>query len=301
MIVGIEEIKKEINIRIKKRFTSSLGKKLESGRRERKTNAWKRVPDLRELLLTCASSTQENYLTPWMVYGKTVTPVDNDIAKEIPFNPIFWEFETEDGDETEDCDTYLGKLSKGFKSTVGAERAKYMKLNNLYSICLMICMNHEMNYGKDLFLFESSSITKEWYYNYKYQTISDLLENGGKYMDPNDIHGAVDKKEKTEPKDYWDDTLITRYYVNRKYIFRSTEQYNGTLDLNELNHRTVWVAAVFLHKVQEHQEDQTGKCKLQALLDFIPKMQKVLQKFGKEDKRISATNAIVRHKCNLKF
>jgi len=287
-------------------MSESLGTKLESERREWEveTNAWKRVPDLRNLLLKLASSTQENYLTtwmenyltPWMVYGKTVKPANNNIKKEIPFNPIFWEFETEDGH------TYLGKLSTGLDAAVDArnetERAKYMKINNLYSICLMICMNHEMNYGKDLFLLESYPTTKEWYYNYKYQTMSDLLVNGYKYGDPYKISAAVDKKEKTEPTDYWDDTLITRYYVYRKRIFYSNKKKNGTLDLNKLNHRTVWVAAVFLHKVQKHQED---KCTLQALLDFIPKMQNVLQYFYRDKSRNAAIEAIVGHKCNLKF
>lgn len=288
----------------------SLGTKLESERKDLRKlignrldrkignsaveiNTWGRVPDLRELLLEYTNSTQEGYLTPWMVYGKTVTPVDNDIEKEIPFNPIFWEFETKYGD------TYLGKLSTGLNAAVDAgnetERAKYMKINNLYSICLMICMNHEMNYGIDLLLIENNPTTKEWYYNFKYQTMSDLLVNGYKYVDPYEISAATSKST------FLDSRLKRKWLVTRKRIFYSNKKSHGTLDLNKLDHRTVWVAAVFLHKVQDHEE---GKCKLQALLDFIPKMQNVLQKFDKEDPRLNdATNTIVlvRRKCNLKF
>ena len=263
-------------------------------------NTWKRVPALRNLLLERASSTQKLYLTPWMMWFKLGSlkeyrdyKVSND--QTIPFNPIFWARNLY-GDPTQ------YKIARGYIQATTDEdvelQDKYMKINNLYSICLMICMNHEMNYGIDLFLIESDPTTKKWYYAFDYQTTRDLLVNGYKYVDPYEISAATSKST------FLDSRIKRKWLVTRKRIFYTNKKSHGTLDLNKLDHRTVWVAAVFLHKVQKHEEDQTGKCKLQALLDFIPKMQKVLQKFGKEDPRLNyATNEIVlvRHNCNLKF
>ena len=74
--------------------------------------------------------------------------------KEKPFNPVRWG----------------GIIARGYiqaqKDKNVELQDKYMKINNLYSICLMICMNHEMNYGNYLFLFESYPTTKEWKYYY---------------------------------------------------------------------------------------------------------------------------------------
>ena len=129
------------------------------------------------------------------------------------------------------------------------------------------------------------------------------MDDGKKYYRyPDTITAAVGTKVKTETKGYWDDTEYDRYYVYRKCIFWKKGE-KGTLDLNKLNHRTVWVAARFVTEViyYERQKIIEIECKLTKLLGLIHKMQNVLQYFYRKKSRNAAIAPFFGHKCNLKF
>jgi len=87
-----------------------------------------------------------------------------------------------------------------------------------------------------------------------------------------------------------------------KFLFKSTKE-EGLMNLRNHQDRTVWVAAKFVQKVMDY---ENYDCSLKGVQEFIPKMIKVIEHFdfqltlGKND-REKATDAIINHKCNLKF
>ena len=87
-----------------------------------------------------------------------------------------------------------------------------------------------------------------------------------------------------------------------KFLFKSTKE-EGLMNLRNHQDRTVWVAAKFVQKVMDYEKYD---CSLKGVQEFIPKMIKAIEHFdfqltlGKND-REKATDAIINHKCNLKF
>ena len=92
--------------------------------------------------------------------------------------------------------------------------------------------------------------------------------------------------------------------VKDKFLFKSTKE-EGLMNLRNHQDRTIWVAAKFVQKVNDY---ENYECSLKGVQEFIPKMIKAIEHFdfqltkilGKND-REKATDAIINHKCNLKF
>jgi hypothetical protein len=86
------------------------------------------------------------------------------------------------------------------------------------------------------------------------------------------------------------------------FFFKSTKE-EGYLNLRNHDERTLWVAAKFVQKVMDYENNE---CSLKGVQEFIPKMIKAIEHFdfqltkilGKND-REKATDAIIIHKCNL--
>lgn len=140
-------------------------------------------------------------------------------------------------------------------------RSLCFRINILYAICLDMCVTHSR--GK------LDWLNSELMYNWL---------NASPYS----IKVKVEKKD--------------------KFLFKSTKE-EGLMNLRNHQDRTVWVAAKFVQKVMDYEKYD---CSLKGVQEFIPKMIKAIEHFdfqltlGKND-REKATDAIINHKCNLKF
>lgn len=288
---------------------TSLGTKLqeehENLRRRGYTeemNTWSRVKPLRNLLLKYAKATtdQDDVFSPYTIKSSNLKKCVKCKKPDWddPFNPLQWGGELKElFDKYEVQLRYYGKNSDEIRDI--------LKIANVYSTCLTICMNYEMSYGKRLFLVDGK-------YDYSVRLMSDLLvepENMPeevadiKKIDiyPSTLFSWVEEREKRRTDKFGPDVKMRKRpttFLSKPFLSKKD---GGELDLTNQNQRTVWVAAIFVEKVIKY--ESTIAYSVEELNDFISRMAKVLEYYVSSKNRTAAIDSINRHpwNINLKF